>query len=291
MSASVAKYRAPFLTQRGLDSTLDDCSVVAALHGIAFATLGEFTTTAQGREMGKAQLQALARRMRRSLGVDDASGGLSNADQIEMVKKQGFPAPRLLNISFIQARANMKERSAVYSIGGNPARIVGPSPLKRCDCAHEWLIAFDPTACDADELLIYDGLRPASTIQRGEVRPASEVRQMCFKDSDGDLSGVLEFPIGAWTAEARTEATLRRNLGNLRSERDALADAVVRQRERNSALKAENATLTTQNVGLAQALEECESNPQNENAKAAGWEAFGNAAQAAIVDLLNEGPP
>lgn len=216
MTATRWKYRPPFVSQRGIDSTLDDCAVVATIHGLAYATLGEFVTTPQGREMGRAQLQALARRMRRSLGPSERTGGLGNDDQIAMVVAQDFPAPELRDMDWSEFMADARSRRSAISVGGNPADIVGASPLKRCDCAHEWLVAWDPVACETDELLVYDGLRMAGTRARGEVRPAREVRQMSFKDGR-ELAGVLAFPIGGWTAAALGTARLAARVGALRA--------------------------------------------------------------------------
>ena len=231
MGATIDRYRSPGVSQRGVDSTLDDCAVVATIVGLAHATLGEHVTTREGREMTRPQLQALARRLRRTLGPSEATGGLGNDDQVAMVRHAGYPAPRLLNLAFPEFKARLRARAAVYSIGGDPARIKGPSPLKRCDCAHEWAVAWDPD-CGDDELIVYDGLRPSGPRQRGEVRPASEIRQMSFKDTDGDLAGVLEFPIGGWTREALTEDRLRDLLGNQRKKAKAAASEAAKTDER-----------------------------------------------------------
>jgi hypothetical protein len=241
MSATAAKYRAPFCTQRGIDSTLDDCSVVATLHGLAYATLGEYVTTAQGREMGKAQLHSRARGMRRSIAKVDDGGGLSLVERQLMCTKAGFPAPRSVDRTFADFKADLKSRRVVYSVGGNPAQINGPSPLKRTNVPHEWLVAWDPV-CGADKLLIYDGMRPAGSTQRGEVRPASEVRQMAFKDSDGELNTLLAYPIGDWTAEGlqrsevilplrKQNAALEARVTGLISDKRALAKEVRDLRE------------------------------------------------------------
>lgn len=289
MTATIDSYRAPFITQRGVDTTLDDCAVVATIHGLAYATLGEYTTTPQGREMGKAQGQALARRMRRSLQPADADG-LNNAQQQQMSVKAGFPAPKLLSLRWSTFVADLKSRRSVYSIGGNPARIKGSSPLKRCDCAHEWLVAWDE-ACGPDKLRVYDGLRPTRRINGrevrtyGEVRPASEVRQMCFKD-DGSLSGVLEFPIGKWTAAELRAADIRQN--KLRPLEGKVTALQRTNKKLADKVKVRDITIK----GLRAQLAECDDpGDPTSTEREKGWEAAIAEMRVRLDEMQDEGVP
>lgn len=261
MTATAARYRAPFCTQRGIDSTLDDCAVVATIHCLAYATLGEYVTMPTGREMGKAQLHALARRMRKSLGPSEATGGLTIAQRQQMCRNAGFPAPSGTDLSFEDVKAGLSARTHAYSISGNPADIVGPSPLKRTAVAHEFAVT--DIRNGGSEVLVYDGMRAAGPRKRGEWRPSSEVRQFAFKRA-GKLDFVLAYPIGGWTQAKLSTQGLRSKVRELNAELDEADRTVARVRlarddwkAKHAIEKAGHARERDVSAGLRLQLEQC----------------------------------
>lgn len=214
MAVNADKYRPPFTTQRGIDSSLDDCAVVATIHAISDASSGEYTTQASGGEMGRAALHSMARKMRRKIGND----GISIAERQLMCVQAGYPMPKSVDLSFKDLREWLKDRKFSVSVSGNPSKIKGSSPLKRCDCNHEWFI-WGECPRHPSNLIYFDGLRPWGKFgpkQRGECRPAKELRQMAFKDKDGELNFVLKYPVGKWTKLALYKANNTNKVSELR---------------------------------------------------------------------------
>lgn len=255
MSTDPKRYRPPFLTQRAVDSTLNDCRGVATLHGVADATSGEAVTTARGQEMSQATLRRLCRRMLKSIGHLDTSGGLDTTDTRDMIARvwPKLPIPTVITIDFPEMKRQLIERKAGFSISGVPSRIKGDSPIKRTSVPHEFYVS--RASRDGSKLLVYDGMRPAGKDSRGEWRPAEEVRQFAFKDSDGELVGVVRFPIGAWRAQelvsrdriddlvAQRITAVRRRDQAVR-EADTLRALVDEQKDRIVELEAESAAVS-----------------------------------------------
>jgi len=257
MSVNAKLYRPPFVTQRGIDSTLDDCLVVATIHGVADATSGESVTMPRGQEMGKAALQGLARQMRRSLLPPDKDG-LTHVQAQQMVEAAGYPAPKRMTLTFAEVLEHLAKRSHSFSIAGNPIRISGDSPVKRCDCAHEWFIWGSRERDGQTQLLYYDGLRPAKTRQRGEWGPAKWLREMAYK-SDGELQYVLAYPVGGWTAAKLAVQRVEKTLVRVEEQRDHLRDGLDEALERADHLEDEleecRARATDCSLPVAAALE------------------------------------
>lgn len=245
MSATKEKYRGPHVTQHGVDTTLNDCAACALVVNLAYATLGEFVTAADGREMGKAQLHALVRQGRRN--IHDTEAGLDLTQVQDMAVEWGFPRPASVDIKFPQMKDQLRARAFTFWLAGNPTHIKNPSPRERCDCSHAWAVA-DIRGQDAKtELLLYDPLRNAGPRQRGEWVPDQEIRQMAFKDSDGALNLVIRFPIGGYRAEIRRLADLRKRFDRVQHELDVA----------NTSLVSKDNTIRT----LRNRLEACEARP------------------------------
>lgn len=218
MTVDARAYRPPFVTQRGIDSTLDECAFCSTLVNLACATSGEITTNRFGREMGKAQLHYFVRRMRRL--IDDFEGGITIAQRKELCVALGYPQPRDIDLRIGEVLSKLKARTHTFSVSTNPGNIVGPSPVKRCACAHEWaLVAARGDKADA-EILVYDPLRNAGPRQRGEWVPARVVMQAAFKNDERQLVLLLQYTRGAWTKAKLDTADKDRTIDRLRTQRN-----------------------------------------------------------------------
>ena len=217
MTVNPKLYIPPHITQRGIDSTLDECSFCATLVNLACATSGEYVTTPYGREMNKASLQAKIRHMRNVIG--DHEGGITIDQRRELVKRLGFPTPERPNLSIGQVVDRLKAHTHTFSISGNPGDITGPSPVKRCDSAHEWAVVDIKRHDDDYDVRIFDPLRPGGVGNRGEWRPLKELRQFAYRDGAGVLTFLLAYPRGGWRQAkgdgGRTEKRLRDRIAAL----------------------------------------------------------------------------
>lgn len=256
MAVNPSKYRPPHIDQHGVDTTLDDCSSVATAILIGVASAGEYLISSTGREMGKAQLHALVRRQRRS--VNDTEGGLTIKQRQEICVQAGYPKPLDINLTFQSLKSRLRSRKYVFSVGGNPSKISGPSPLKRCDCSHEWAVVDIRTVKGQDELLVYDPLRPAPPNRRGEWVPAVQVRQMAFKDSDGELNIVLQYPRGRWQKFILATKELEAEVDDLDDKNAQLTKTVKTQRKTIAALEAQVEVPVAQLMTELQAVHEHE---------------------------------
>ncbi len=239
------KYRPPQTTQRGIDSTLDDCAVVATLLGIADASSGEYVTTQYGQEKARAGLHVMARKMRKSIGNDP----ISISERQLMVVKAGYPPPQSVDVSFSDLRVWLRTRRFSVSVSGNPSKIKNKkSPLIRCDCSHEWFI-WGECPKHKDSLIYYDGLRPwpgkRGAVFRGECRPAIELRQMAFKNKDNELDFVLKYPVGEWTKQALSKGRVQERLRDCHETIKGLKEA----------LKAPTAPNASSNAAVKRALD------------------------------------
>lgn len=212
MPVDPKRYRPPFLTQRGIDSTLNDCRVVATLHGVAAASSGEAVTTPDGREMSQPTLRRLARKMLKAIDSLNQPGGLNSDDAKAMIDEvwPQYPAPAVVDITFADMVKDLRDGTASYSVSGNPANIKGTSPVKRTAVPHEFYI----DRVRGERALVYDGMRQSGKEGRGEWVPLSDVRQFAFK-SDGAVVGTVRFPRGGWTRAALAVKTLRANVQRL----------------------------------------------------------------------------
>lgn len=220
-------YEAPHCTQHGVDSTLNDCAACALVVNLAVATLGEFTQDAQGNEMSRDELQRMVRQIR--VAIEDTIGGLDLTQVQQACVELGFPRPESVDIRFPQFLAGLKSRQFTYWLAGDPSRIKGASPRKRCDCSHAWAVT--DIFKDGD-LTLHDPLFAAPSGSRGERVPAAEVRQMAFKDSDGALNLVLRFPRGGWTRAELGLRTLRRTAASLRAKLEVQEARIVELKRR-----------------------------------------------------------
>lgn len=207
-AALLQSYRPPQITQYGIDRTLDECRVVAMLHGVADATLGESTKNRYGQEKSLAAFHKMARQARDTLADDRQVGGLNTTNTRQMVTRFfGLPDPGVINITKKAMLSDLRGRRRGFSVSGNPSDIVGASDLKRCACNHEWYLS----RASSSHILVYDGLRRGGIRlgkSRGEWIPIKQVMQMTF-GRKGYLDGVIPFPIGGWTRERRTMKRLR----------------------------------------------------------------------------------
>lgn len=236
MSVNAKRYRPPFLTQRGIDSTLNDCRVVATLHGVAAASSGEAVTRPDGKEMSQPTLRRLARKMLKAIDKLNAPGGLNTADARAIIASvwPQYPAPTVVDIGFDDMVKELRDGTASFSVSGNPAKIKGASPVKRTAVPHEFYV----DRVRGERALVYDGMRQSGKEARGEWVPLSDLRQFAFK-SDGAVVGTVRFPRGGWTRAALAVKTLRGEVQRM-----------------SQTIKNKNATIKTVRASLADAIDE-----------------------------------
>lgn len=225
------RYLPAFVSQRRTALAadgVDDCRVIAAQALAAAASAGETQRTARGQEMGIGQLVRQAVAMRDNLDQDEQTGPLDTSHTTRMIELMWprFPLATPDDIGFSELVERLFDGWCA-SISGNPARIRGDSPLKRAgDVGHEFALMGARVKDGERQLLVYDPYLMAPKGQRGEWRPAKEVKQFAYRDSDQDLLAVFTERKGSWT-EARltarrlnakhavTEATLRARIDKL----------------------------------------------------------------------------
>jgi hypothetical protein len=244
----------------------DDCRVMMAQALVAAASLGETQRTGLGHEMSIDQLVRQAVAMRDNLDRDEQTGPLNETHTTRMIELMWPEFPLLTpdDIRFWELLERMRNRG-VASISGAASRIKNQSsPLHRTSGGHE-LGLFDIRGKQGDEeLLVYDPWRRAGKGKRGEWRPAVEIKQFAYKDSDQDLLAVFVERRGSLTEERLTARRLNAKHAGIESELLA----------RNAALKAQFA----------------DTQPGTATAKAAGWESALVHATGAIEELRVLGP-
>ena len=243
---------------------IDDCRVIAAQALAAGASEGETQRNARGNEMNEmsvTQLTQQAVKMRRNLDRDEQTGPLNTSHTTRMIELMWPQFPLLTpdDISFGQLLERLLDGYCA-SLSGNPGHIKGDSPLKRAgNVGHEFYLGKARKKSGDIDVLVYDPYRVADKVKRGEWRPANEVRQFAYKDSDRDLTAVFTERKGSLTAESLKARKL--------NARHARAESEIRAR----------------NAQLQRALDACRANdPQCDPAiNAAVNETIGSIVQHA----------
>jgi hypothetical protein len=226
--ANPERYLPPFVSQRATklsSNGIDDCRVIATQALVAAASLGESVTNDRGVEMTDAQLVNQAAAMRKGLDdlktkavVESKTGSLNSGHARRMVDAMWPQYPTLVldDISFSELVSALLDGSCA-SLSGNPAHIKDHgSPLRRAgDVGHEFFLARAKQTANGTQILVYDPFRDARKNQRGEWRPAHEIRQFAFKDEDKGLTAVFVERYGAWARERRRELRLQRRLDRM----------------------------------------------------------------------------
>jgi len=204
------------------------------------ATLGETCTTAMGHEMSTAALVKQAVALRKGLddpqtsAHEDQVGPLHTGHARRMVAEMWprFPTLVTADIDFKELLARLEDGHAA-SISGVPARIRGASPLKRVgDVGHELGLSGVRRKSGVLQLAVDDPYRPGGKDPRVEWRPAREIRQFAYRDSDRDLLAVFTLRIGSWTAEALMRRRKDLRVGSIE------ADAAKTERRLRARIKA-----------------------------------------------------
>lgn len=205
----------------------DDCRVMMAQAYVAAATLGESQRTEMGHEKSIDALVRQAVEMRDRLDRDEQTGPLDETHTTRMIELMWprFPLQVPDDIRFSELMERMLDAPRFASISGNASRIKDPtSPLHRTSGGHELGLARARVKAGVNEMLVYDPWRKVGKAQRGEWRPAIEIKQFAYKDSDQDLTAVFVTRYGSLTDEALTRRRL--NVTHAKVEAELLARIV-----------------------------------------------------------------